>query len=142
MPLSLADRLIHLACDSGISPKGGGLPGLSVLKHVVNSINLFGIVAVALLSGSGDGEKGSERAAQGRASSPSSSEPAPQPVPESGSVPGPPRTGARAFERADVPDRWALRDCPPASGPGGRGAGSAGHLSGHGGPVGGVRLTA
>ncbi|MCM2579697.1 DUF6112 family protein [Streptomyces meridianus] len=41
-----ADPLIQLAYDPGISPKGGGLPGLSVLKTVVNSINLFGIVAV------------------------------------------------------------------------------------------------
>ncbi|MFJ9979317.1 DUF6112 family protein [Streptomyces cyaneofuscatus] len=47
MPLShLADRLVHLAYDPGISPKGGGLPGLSVLKTVVNSINMFGLVAV------------------------------------------------------------------------------------------------
>ncbi|MCZ0990351.1 DUF6112 family protein [Streptomyces diastatochromogenes] len=41
----LAGRVIQLAYDPGISPKGGGLPGLSVLKNVVNSINLFGIVA-------------------------------------------------------------------------------------------------
>ena len=27
----LADRFIQLAYDPGISPKGGGLPGLSVL---------------------------------------------------------------------------------------------------------------
>ncbi|NEB88978.1 hypothetical protein G3I43_33160 [Streptomyces anulatus] len=46
MPFPLADRVIQLAYDPGISPKGGGLPGLSVLKNVVNSINLFGIVAV------------------------------------------------------------------------------------------------
>ncbi|MFD9073307.1 DUF6112 family protein [Streptomyces lasiicapitis] len=46
MPLPLADRVIHLAYDPGVSPKGGGLPGLAVLKNVVNSINLFGIVAV------------------------------------------------------------------------------------------------
>ncbi|MER5813797.1 hypothetical protein [Streptomyces californicus] len=44
--LPLADRLLYLAYDPGISPKGGGLPGLSVLKTVVNSINLFGIIAV------------------------------------------------------------------------------------------------
>ncbi|MGW6395507.1 DUF6112 family protein [Streptomyces sp. NPDC055103] len=35
-----------LAFDPGVSPKGGGLPGLEVLRTVVNSINLFGIVAV------------------------------------------------------------------------------------------------
>ncbi|MFB6991379.1 hypothetical protein ACFC0C_16270 [Streptomyces sp. NPDC056178] len=44
--LSLADRVVHLAYDPGITPKDGGLPGLSVLKTVVNSINLFGIIAV------------------------------------------------------------------------------------------------
>ena len=43
---SFADRFIQLAYDPGISPKSGGLPGLAVLKNVVNSINLFGIVAV------------------------------------------------------------------------------------------------
>ncbi|MEU7033615.1 DUF6112 family protein [Streptomyces exfoliatus] len=46
MPLPLADHVIQLAFDPGISPKGGGLPGLSVLKNVVNSINMFGIIAV------------------------------------------------------------------------------------------------
>ncbi|MFE9367804.1 DUF6112 family protein [Streptomyces sp. NPDC006978] len=46
MPLPLADRAIHLAYDPGISPKGGGLPGLAVLKNVVASINMFGIIAV------------------------------------------------------------------------------------------------
>ncbi|MDV9194382.1 DUF6112 family protein [Streptomyces sp. NBC_00825] len=46
MSLPLTDRVIQLAYDPGISPQGGGLPGLSVLKNVVNSINLFGIVAV------------------------------------------------------------------------------------------------
>ncbi|WP_411141343.1 DUF6112 family protein [Streptomyces sp. x-80] len=45
MPMSLADR-VYLAFDPGISPKEGGLPGLSVLKNVVSSVNLFGIVAV------------------------------------------------------------------------------------------------
>ncbi|MER8036632.1 DUF6112 family protein [Streptomyces zaomyceticus] len=39
------DHLL-LAFDPGVSPKGGGLPGLEVLRTVVNSINLFGIVAV------------------------------------------------------------------------------------------------
>ncbi|GGU55358.1 hypothetical protein GCM10010211_20080 [Streptomyces albospinus] len=46
MPIPLADRVIPLAYDPGISPQGGGLPGLSVLKNVVNSINMFGIIAV------------------------------------------------------------------------------------------------
>ncbi|MFG3282092.1 DUF6112 family protein [Streptomyces sp. NPDC048111] len=46
MPLPLSDHLIQLAYDPGISPQGGGLPGLSVLKNVVNSINMFGIIAV------------------------------------------------------------------------------------------------
>ncbi|MET9294363.1 DUF6112 family protein [Streptomyces sp. NPDC003077] len=46
MPMSLADRVVHLAYDPGVSPQGGGLPGLAVLRNVVNSINLFGIVAV------------------------------------------------------------------------------------------------
>ncbi|MEU8543189.1 hypothetical protein AB0C52_24930 [Streptomyces sp. NPDC048717] len=43
---SLHDRFVHLAYDPGVSPKGGGLPGLDVLRSIVNSINLFGIVAV------------------------------------------------------------------------------------------------
>ncbi|OAR25888.1 hypothetical protein A8W25_10220 [Streptomyces sp. ERV7] len=42
----MSDRLTVLAYDPGVSPKGGGLPGLDVLRSVVNSINLFGIVAV------------------------------------------------------------------------------------------------
>lgn len=37
---------MYLAYDPGITPRGGGLPGLGVLKTVVNSINLFGLVAV------------------------------------------------------------------------------------------------
>ncbi|MBC3991430.1 DUF6112 family protein [Streptomyces buecherae] len=44
MPMPLDVR--YLAYDPGITPAGGGLPGLSVLRNVVNSINLFGIVAV------------------------------------------------------------------------------------------------
>ncbi|WP_434096425.1 DUF6112 family protein [Streptomyces mobaraensis] len=44
--MSVADRVITLAYDPGVAPKEGGLPGLSVLKNVVSSINLFGIVAV------------------------------------------------------------------------------------------------
>ncbi|MEU3188436.1 DUF6112 family protein [Streptomyces sp. NPDC006923] len=46
MPIPPAERLFPLAYDPGVSPKGGGLPGLDVLRTVVNSINLFGIVAV------------------------------------------------------------------------------------------------
>ena len=46
MSLPLADRVIQLAFDPGITPAGGGLPGLAVLKNVVNSINMFGIIAV------------------------------------------------------------------------------------------------
>ncbi|MGW7005908.1 DUF6112 family protein [Streptomyces sp. NPDC054933] len=44
--MSLAARAVYLAYDPGVTPKDGGLPGLSVLKDVVSSINLFGIVAV------------------------------------------------------------------------------------------------
>ncbi|MFJ6635750.1 DUF6112 family protein [Streptomyces sp. NPDC091376] len=46
MSLPLADRVIQLAFDPGITPAGGCLPGLAVLKNVVNSINMFGIIAV------------------------------------------------------------------------------------------------
>lgn len=46
MSFPLADRVVQLAYDPGISPQGGGLPGLAVLKNVVNSINMFGIIAV------------------------------------------------------------------------------------------------
>ncbi|WP_338678267.1 hypothetical protein V1460_30375 [Streptomyces sp. SCSIO 30461] len=46
MSIPLAEHLTYLAYDPGITPAGGGLPGLGVLKTVVNSINLFGIVAV------------------------------------------------------------------------------------------------
>ncbi|MCB5163632.1 DUF6112 family protein [Streptomyces bambusae] len=46
MPIPLADRVSHLAFDPGITPKGGGLPGLDVLRNVVSSINMFGIIAV------------------------------------------------------------------------------------------------
>jgi membrane protease YdiL (CAAX protease family) len=35
-----------LAYNPGITPKEGGLPGLSVLKNVVSSINLYSIIAV------------------------------------------------------------------------------------------------
>ncbi|MFJ2739650.1 DUF6112 family protein [Streptomyces sp. NPDC087440] len=44
--LPLADHLIQLAYDPGISPQPGGLPGLTVLKNVVNSINMFALIAV------------------------------------------------------------------------------------------------
>ncbi|MET7795328.1 MULTISPECIES: DUF6112 family protein [Streptomyces] len=47
MTTSLVDRgVVYLAYNPGITPQSGGLPGLSVLKSVVNSINLFGIIAV------------------------------------------------------------------------------------------------
>jgi hypothetical protein len=42
----LADKVMQLAYDPGVTPAEGGLPGLSVLTQVVNSINLFGIIAV------------------------------------------------------------------------------------------------
>ncbi|MBD0694032.1 DUF6112 family protein [Kitasatospora sp. NPDC048545] len=42
----LADAVVQLAYDPGIAPAEGGLPGLSVLKQVMGSLNLFGIVAV------------------------------------------------------------------------------------------------
>lgn len=35
-----------LAFDPGVTPKEGGLPGLPVLKDVVSSINMFGIIAI------------------------------------------------------------------------------------------------
>jgi hypothetical protein len=44
--LHLLDTAQYLAYDPGITPSSGGLPGLAVLKNVVNSINLFAIVAV------------------------------------------------------------------------------------------------
>lgn len=45
-PLKLIEHARYLAYDPGITPKEGGLPGLSVLSDVISSINLFGIVAV------------------------------------------------------------------------------------------------
>ncbi|MFF4285654.1 DUF6112 family protein [Streptomyces sp. NPDC001633] len=39
-------RLVQLAYNPGITPQSGGLPGLPVLKNVISSINLFGIVAI------------------------------------------------------------------------------------------------
>lgn len=43
--MRLTDHLVRLAYDPGIKPNDGGLPGLSVLKQVMNSVNLFGIIA-------------------------------------------------------------------------------------------------
>ncbi|WP_058042207.1 DUF6112 family protein [Streptomyces roseifaciens] len=40
------DHVRYLAYNPGISPKEGGLPGLSVLKDVISSINLFAIIAI------------------------------------------------------------------------------------------------
>ncbi|MFF3069173.1 DUF6112 family protein [Kitasatospora sp. NPDC057936] len=42
----LANAATQLAFDPGITPNEGGLPGLSVLKQVMGSINLFGIIAI------------------------------------------------------------------------------------------------
>ncbi|MGW0876897.1 DUF6112 family protein [Streptomyces sp. NPDC002740] len=42
----LADKVVQLAYDPGIKPNDGGLPGLAVLKQVMGSINLFGIITV------------------------------------------------------------------------------------------------
>jgi uncharacterized protein DUF6112 len=44
--MSLTDKAVQLAYDPGIEPREGGLPGLAVLKHVVGSLNLYGIVIV------------------------------------------------------------------------------------------------
>jgi hypothetical protein len=44
--VKLVDHTRHLAYDPGIKPQEGGLPGLSVVKDVVGSLNLFGIIAV------------------------------------------------------------------------------------------------
>ncbi|MGW2702389.1 DUF6112 family protein [Streptomyces sp. NPDC001340] len=35
----------YLAYNPGITPKEGGLPGLNVLKNIISSINLYGIIA-------------------------------------------------------------------------------------------------
>ncbi|MDT3395345.1 DUF6112 family protein [Streptomyces sp. B1866] len=40
------EHVRYLAYDPGVTPQEGGLPGLDVLKNVMGSINLFGIVAV------------------------------------------------------------------------------------------------
>ncbi|MBA5224573.1 MULTISPECIES: DUF6112 family protein [Streptomyces] len=42
----VAQAVVQLAYDPGITPNEGGLPGLSVLKKVMGSVNLFGIIAV------------------------------------------------------------------------------------------------
>lgn len=44
--MKLMQHARYLAYNPGITPKEGGLPGLNVLKNVVSSINLFGIIAV------------------------------------------------------------------------------------------------
>jgi hypothetical protein len=44
--VSVVHKVAVLAYDPGIKPKEGGLPGLSVLKEVISSVNLFGIIAV------------------------------------------------------------------------------------------------
>ncbi|MER7336779.1 DUF6112 family protein [Streptomyces sp. NPDC000075] len=44
--MKLTAAIQYLAFDPGVSPKEGGLPGLDVLKNVISSINLFGIIAV------------------------------------------------------------------------------------------------
>ncbi|MEC4018264.1 DUF6112 family protein [Streptomyces sp. H27-D2] len=44
--MKLIQHVQYLAYNPGVTPREGGLPGLSVLKNVVSSINLFGIVAV------------------------------------------------------------------------------------------------
>lgn len=41
----LAATLFPLAFDPGVKPNEGGLPGLSVLRQVMGSINLFAIIA-------------------------------------------------------------------------------------------------
>lgn len=44
--VKLVEHVRHLAYDPGVRPRSGGLPGLGVLRDVISSINLFGIVAV------------------------------------------------------------------------------------------------
>lgn len=44
--MKLMQHARYLAYNPGITPKEGGLPGLNVLKNVISSINLFGIIAV------------------------------------------------------------------------------------------------
>ncbi|MFB9556876.1 hypothetical protein [Streptomyces roseoviridis] len=40
-----ADRVTYLAYDPGVSPKGGFLPGLDLLRNIVGSLNLAAIIA-------------------------------------------------------------------------------------------------
>lgn len=44
--MKLIQHARYLAYNPGVTPKEGGLPGLSVLRNVISSINLFGIIAV------------------------------------------------------------------------------------------------
>jgi hypothetical protein len=44
--LTFLERVQYLAYDPGVTPAEGGLPGLSVLRTVINSLNLFAIIAV------------------------------------------------------------------------------------------------
>ncbi|MFI1432585.1 DUF6112 family protein [Streptomyces lydicus] len=43
--MKLIQHVQYLAYNPGVTPKGGGLPGINVLKNVIGSINLFGIIA-------------------------------------------------------------------------------------------------
>ncbi|MGZ9934952.1 DUF6112 family protein [Streptomyces sp. NC-S4] len=44
--MKFVEKAQFLAYDPGVTPREGGLPGLDVLKNVISSINLFGIIAV------------------------------------------------------------------------------------------------
>ncbi|MEU6015074.1 DUF6112 family protein [Streptomyces sp. NPDC047515] len=44
--MKLIEHAQFLAYNPGVTPSEGGLPGLDVLKKVMGSINLFGIIAV------------------------------------------------------------------------------------------------
>lgn len=44
--MKVIHHMRHLAYDPGVHPRQGGLPGLAVLKQVMGSLNLFGIIAV------------------------------------------------------------------------------------------------
>ncbi|MFD7782239.1 DUF6112 family protein [Streptomyces nojiriensis] len=44
--IKLVEKIHYLAYDPGVTPREGGLPGLDVLKNVISSVNLFGIIAV------------------------------------------------------------------------------------------------
>ncbi|MFF3546859.1 DUF6112 family protein [Streptomyces platensis] len=43
--MQLIEHVQYLAFNPGVTPKGGGLPGLPVLKNVMGSLNLYGIIA-------------------------------------------------------------------------------------------------